>query len=222
MSTLTTSPGNSLPTSANVSLTIAEQIRQFLSSNIIKPNCSTTDTISTSLSSKPSLDKLSDIVKVENGNLPLINSLVNDTTNEYVQQRQSPFAFPKNETVPVVIPPFNYPSSISTPNSVNSFPTSNFPSFNSLNPSMTLNSASKLSTSAPVPNFVSQPSQYFYPISTTTVYPSPLNSTVSDATAAILQAYSQFNVQPSTTTTTTPSTTMVHQQLTAQQHPIRK
>lgn len=194
------------PTSTDISSTLAQQIRQFISSNIIQSNSSTIDTISTNLSSQTSLEKLSDIVKIENGNIPSMNSLVNDTANEYIRQStQSPFAFPKNEAVPVVIPPFN----ISTSGSVNSFPTTHFSSFN---PSMTLNSTSNSSTSVSVPNFVSQTSQYFYP---TNVYPSTLNSTVTDATAAILQAYSQFNVQPSTTTNT------IHQQ-TSTQHPIRK
>ena len=190
-----TRPADISPTSTDVSSTLAEQIRQFIATTIVKPNSSITDTLPTPLSTQTSLDKLSDIVKLENGNHPHVK----DTTNEYFQPRQqpqSPFVFPKNEAVPVVIPPFNYSSG--------SFPTTNFSSFNSLNSSMT----SKPTSSVPVQNFLSQPSQFFYP--------SGLNSNSTDATAAILQAYSQFNVQA------TP--TIIHQPLTTTQtqHQIRK
>jgi len=215
------SPGKSSSSSAEVSSSIAEQIRQILSTNIVKPNSSTVDTTSQSVLTKASLDKLSDIVKVENTTIPQPKNNVKEAAKEYVQQQQqkiqSSFSYPKAEAVPVVVPPFNYTSSsVSTPGSVTSFAAPNFSSYNSVNPSITLNSALKPPTSITVPNFVSQPSQYFYSIPAQTIYPSPLNSTAIDTTAAILQAYSQFNVQP----TATPS--IVNQQLGTQQQQIRK
>lgn len=184
----------SSPTSgADVSSTLAEQIRQFLATNIVKSNSSTTDAaLPTSLSTQHSL---SDIVKHENGT-------ISNTTNEFIQAQrqptQTPFVFPKNEALPVVIPPFNYPS---TTGSVSSYPTTNF-SYSSM-------TTPKSTPSVPVQNYLSQPSSLFYP--------SGLNSISSDATAAILQAYSQFNVQ---STATTP--TLLHQPLTTTQHQLRK
>lgn len=211
------SPGRSSSSSAEVSSSIAEQIRQILSTNLVKPNSSTVDTTSQPIVTKNSLDKLPDIVKVENTS---ISQTVKEAAKEYVQQQQKTqcsFSYPKAEAVPVVVPSFNYTSpSVSTPGSVTSFAASNFSSYNSVTPSITLNSALKPSTSLTIPNFVSQPSQYFYQIPAQNVYQSPLNSTAADTTAAILQAYSQFNIQP----TATPS--IVSQQLGTQQQQIRK
>jgi len=222
VSTSDPSTGKSSSSSAEVSSSIAEQIRQILSTNIIKPNSSTVDTTSQPIITKTSLDKLSDIVKVENTSIPQSKNNVKDAAKEYVQQQQqktqSSFSYPKAEAVPAVVPPFSYTSpTVSTPGSVTSFATPIFSSYNSVTPSITLNSAAlKPTTSITVPNFASQPSQYFYPIPASTVYQSPLNSTAADTTAAILQAYSQFNVQP----TATPS--IVNQQLSTQQQQIRK
>ncbi len=219
VSTSNSSPGKSLSTSAEVSSTIAEQIRQILSTNIIKSNSSTVDTISPPVLTKNSLDKLPDIVKMENNTIPQVKTNVKETANDYAQQQktQSPFTYPKTEALPVVLPSFNYTSSsVSTSGSVTPFAAPNFSSFNSMTPSITLNSALKPTTSVTVPNFVSQASQYFYPIPAHTVYQSSLNSTAADATAAILQAYSQFNVQPTATSS------ILSQQLTAQQQQIRK
>lgn len=207
VSTTNSSPGKITSSSTDVSSSIAEQIRQILSTNIVKPNSSTGDT--TSLT-KTSLDNLSDIVKVENTTIP-------HTNNNVHEKSQSSFSYPKAEAVSVAVPSFNYTSpSVSTSASVNSFGTTNYSSYNSVNPSMTLNSNLKPSTSLTVPNFVSQSSQFFYPIPAPNIYQSSLNSTAADTTAAILQAYSQFNVQP----TTTPS--ILNQQLSTQQQQIRK
>ncbi len=216
------SPGRSTSSSAEVSSSIAEQIRQILSTNVVKPNSSTVDTTSQTIVTKTSLDKLPDIVKVENTTIPQPKNTVKEAAKEYVQQQQQKtqcsFSYPKAEAVPVVVPPFNYTSpSVSTPGSVTPFAASNFSSYNSVTPSITLNSALKPSTSVTIPNFVSQPSQYFYQIPAQTIYQSPLNSTAADTTAAILQAYSQFNIQP----TATPSI-VSQQQLGTQQQQIRK
>lgn len=224
VSTSNPSPGKiSLSSSSTneVSSSIAEQIRQILSTNILKPNSSTGDSTTQSVLTKNSLDKLSDIVKVEHTNTNNNNNNnVKETTKDFSQQQQqqqkiqSNFPYTKNEAVPVVVPPFNYTSSsVSTPASMTPFVPSNFPPYNSVTPSLTLNSTLKPSTSLPVPNFVPQSSQYFYPIPTQNIYQTPLNSTTAADTtaAAILQAYSQFNVQP----TTTPS--IINQQLTTQQ-----
>jgi len=223
VSTSDPSPGKSSLSTAEVSSSIAEQIRQILSTNIIKPNSSTVDTTSQPIITKTSLDKLPDSVKVENTTIPQPKNNVKDAAKEYVQQQQqqqktqSSFSYPKAEAVPVAVPPFSYTSPpASTPGSVTPFAAPNFSSYNSVTPSITLNSALKPTTSVTVPNFVSQTSQYFYPIPAPTVYQSPLNSTAADTTAAILQAYSQFNIQP----TATP--TIVNQQLSTQQQQIRK
>ncbi len=221
VSTSDPSPGKSSSSSAEVSSSIAEQIRQILSTNIVKPNSSTVDTTSQPVLTKTSLDKLPDIVKVENTTIPQPKNNIKEAAKDYVQQQQqktqSSFTYPKAEAVPVVVPPFNYTSpSVSTPGSVTPFVAQNFSSYNSVTPSITLNSALKTPTSVTVPNFVSQPSQYFYQIPAQTVYQSTINSTAADTTAAILQAYTQFNVQP----TATPS--IVSQQLGAQQQQVRK
>jgi hypothetical protein len=216
------SPGKSSSNSAEVSSTIAEQIRQILSTNnIIKSNSSTVDTISPPVLTKTTLDKLPDMIKMENNTISQVKTNIKEAANDFVQQQQrktqSPFTYPKTEAVPVVVPPFNYPSSsVSTSASVTPFTAPNFSSYNSINPSITLNPTLKSTTSVTVPNFVSQASQYFYSIPAQNVYQSPLNPTVADATAAILQAYSQFNVQ----STATPS--ILSQQLTSQQQQIRK
>jgi len=221
VSTSDPSPGKSSSSSAEVSSSIAEQIRQILSTNIVKPNSSTVDTTSQPVLTKTSLDKLPDIVKVENTTIPQPKNNIKEAAKDYVQQQQqktqSSFTYPKAEAVPVVVPPFNYTSpSVSTPGSVTPFVAQNFSSYNSVTPSITLNSALKTPTSVTVPNFVSQPSQYFYQIPAQTVYQSTINSTAADTTAAILQAYTQFNVQP----TATPS--IVSQQLGGQQQQVRK
>ncbi|CAF3406187.1 unnamed protein product [Rotaria sp. Silwood2] len=212
--------GKSTNSSSDVSSSIAEQIRQILSTNIVKPNTSSGETNSQSVITKASLDKLPDIVKVENTNIPQTNNNVAEAAKEYVQQQQQKtqplFSRPKVEAVPVVSSAFNYTSpSVTTAGSLTSFAAPNFPSFNSVNPSLSFNSALKAATSVNVPNFVSQSSQYFYRIPPQNVYPSPLNSTVVDPTAGIFQSYSQFNVQP------TPNPSIVNQQINTQQQ-IRK
>ncbi|CAF1305366.1 unnamed protein product [Rotaria sordida] len=209
--------GKSSNSSSEVSSSIAEQIRQILSTNIVKPNTLTGETNSQSVITKASLDKLPDIVKVENTNIPQPNNNVAEAAKEYVQQKkQSLFSHPKLEALPIVSSGFNYTSpSVTTTGSLNSFAAPNFSSYNSVTPSLPFNSALKATTSVTVPNFVSQPSQYFYQIPPQNVYQSPLNSTVTDPTAGIFQAYSQFNVQP----TVNPS--IVSQQINTQQQ-IRK
>jgi hypothetical protein len=219
VSTSNPSPGKSSSSSSEVSSSIAEQIRQILSTNIAKPNSSTIDATSQPVQTKTSLDKLPDIVKVENSTISQPKNNAKEAAKEYIQQQktQSPFSYPKAEAVPAVVPPFNYtPPSVSTSGSLNQFAAPNFSSYNSVSPSITLNPTLKSTTSVTIPNFVSQPSQYFYPIPAQTIYQSPLNSTAADATAALLQAYSQFNVQP----TATPS--ILNQQLSTQQQQIRK
>jgi hypothetical protein len=222
VSTTDPSPGKSSSVSTEVSSSIAEQIRQILSTNIGKPNASTGETISNPVVSKSVLDKLPDIVKVENATIPQANNNIKEAAKEYVQQQQQKtqptFSYPKAEALSVVQPSFNYSSpSVSTSGSVNAFAAPSFSSYNSVNPSLTLNSALKPTTSMTVPNFASQSSQYFYQIPTQNVYQSPLNSAAADTAAAIFQAYSQFNVQP----TSTPS--IVSQQIsTQQQQQIRK
>jgi hypothetical protein len=207
VSTTDPSPGKSSSVSTEVSSSIAEQIRQILSTNIGKPNASTGETISNPVVSKSVLDKLPDIVKVENATIPQANNNIKEAAKEYVQQQQQKtqptFSYPKAEALSVVQPSFNYSSpSVSTSGSVNAFAAPSFSSYNSVNPSLTLNSALKPTTSMTVPNFASQ---------------SPLNSAAADTAAAIFQAYSQFNVQP----TSTPS--IVSQQIsTQQQQQIRK
>ncbi|CAF2855539.1 unnamed protein product [Rotaria sp. Silwood2] len=213
--------GKSSNSSSEVSSSIAEQIRQILSTNIVKPNNSTGETNSQSIITKISLDKLPDIVKIENTNISQANNNVAEAAKEYVQQQkkksQPSFSRPKVESVPVVSSAFNYtPPSVTTTGSLTSFGAQNFSSYNSVTPSLPFNSTLKSATSVTVPNFVSQPSQYFYPIPPQNVYQSPLNSTVADSAAGIFQAYSQFNVQP----TANPS--IVSQQLNTQQQPIRK
>ncbi|CAF4647719.1 unnamed protein product, partial [Rotaria sp. Silwood2] len=213
--------GKSSNSSSEVSSSIAEQIRQILSTNIVKPNNSTGETNSQSIITKISLDKLPDIVKIENTNISQANNNVAEAAKEYVQQQkkksQPSFSRPKVESVPVVSSAFNYtPPSVATTGSLTSFGAQNFSSYNSVTPSLPFNSTLKSATSVTVPNFVSQPSQYFYPIPPQNVYQSPLNSTVADSAAGIFQAYSQFNVQP----TANPS--IVSQQLNTQQQPIRK
>ncbi|CAF3763492.1 unnamed protein product [Rotaria sp. Silwood1] len=209
--------GKSSNSSSEVSSSIAEQIRQILSTNIVKSNTSSGETNSKSVITKSSLDKLPDIVKVENTNIPQSNNNVTEAAKEYVQQQQqktqSSFSRPKVEAVPVVSSAYNYTSpSVTTTGSLNSFGVPNFSSYNSVTSSLPFNSALKVPTSSvTVPNFVSQPSQYFYPIPPPNVFPSPLNSTVADPTAGIFQAYSQFNVQP----TANPS--IVSQQINTQQ-----
>ncbi len=217
VSTADPSPGKSSSISTDVSSSIAEQIRQILSTNIGKPSSSATGATT-------ALDKLPDIVKVENTTIPQVKNNVKEAAKECVQQQQQQqqktqpsFSFPKAEAVPVVQSPFNYTTpSVSTTGSVNSFAAPNFSSYNSVTPSLTLNSALKPTTSVTIPNFVSQPSQYFYQISPQNLYQSPLNSSAADTAAAIFQAYSQFNVQP----TSTPS--IVSQQINTQQQQIRK
>jgi hypothetical protein len=181
---------------------------------MITSNSSSIDTISPPVLNKTTSDILSDSVKMEN------NTNINETANGFGQQQktQSPFTYPKTEAVPVIVPPFNYPppSTVPTPAPVTPFAAPNFSSYNSINPSITLNPALKPTTSVTVPNFVSQASQYFYSIPTPAVYQSTLNSTAADATAAILQAYSQFNVQ------STAASSILSQQLNTQQQQIRK
>ena len=154
---------SSSDTTAEVSSTIAEQIRHML-----KSNASMIDSSQQSL-----LDKLPDIVKMENP--PIV-------------QEQTSLAFPKSDTLPVVIPPFNYTTPVPPT-------TPNFSAFNA---------ALKATTPVNIPNFVSQTSQYFYPIPPPpppNLFQSTLNTTAVETTAAILQAYSQFSVQPTATTT---------------------
>lgn len=214
------SHGKSLTSSTEVSSSIAEQIRQILSTNIVKPNNSIVETNSQSVITKNTLDKLPDIVKVENTIIPSSSNNGTEATKEYIQQQhntQSSFSRPKVESLPIVSSGFSYTSSsLSTSGSLNSFPTSNFSSFNSVTPSIPFNTALKGTTSVTVPNFVSQASQYFYPIPTQPVYQSPLNATVNDPAAGIFQAYSQFNVQ----STANPS--IVNQQINTPQQQIRK
>ena len=153
---------SSSDTTAEVSSTIAEQIRHML-----KSNASMIDSSQQSL-----LDKLPEIVKMENP--PTV-------------QEQTSLAFPKSDTLPVVIPPFNYTTPVPPT-------TPNFSAFNA---------ALKATTPVNIPNFVSQTSQYFYPIPPPpppNLFQSTLNTTAVETTAAILQAYSQFSVQPTTTT----------------------
>lgn len=211
--------GKSSSSSSEVSSSIAEQIRQILSSNIVQTNASIGETNLKANISKTSLNKLSDIVKVENANISQSNNNITAVTKDYVQQQktQSNFSCPKVEAVPVVSSAFNFPpQSVSTTGSLNSFTAPNFSSYNSVPASLTLNSALKATTSATVPSFIPQASQYFYPIPTQSVYPPSLNSTVTDPTAGIFQAYSQFNVQP----TAAPS--IVNQQINTQQQQLRK
>ena len=123
------SPGKSSSTSAEVSSTIAEHIRQILSNNIGKTNSSNVDTISQSLLTSSTLNKLPDTVKVENTTISQANSNGKEVTNEYAQQSktQSPFVYPKTETVSIVGSPFNYTSSsVSTPGSGTPFATPKF------------------------------------------------------------------------------------------------
>jgi len=221
-STSNPSPGKSSTASTEVSSSIAEQIRQILSTNIVKPNSSTKETTSQPVITKPSLNKLPDIVKLENTILPQSQNHVNEAAKEYVQQQQQKaqpsFSYPKTEPIPVVSSAFNYTSSssLSTTGSAASYAAPNFSSYNSMLPSFASNSASKPTTSITVPNFVSQTAQYFYQIPSQTVYQSPLNSTAANSATALFQAYSQFNVQP----TATPS--MVSQHISTQQQQIRK
>ena len=220
-STSDPSPGKSSTSSAEVSSSIAEQIRQILSTNIVKPNSSIQETTSQPIVTKTSLNKLPDTIKVENMIHPQSNNNVKDAAKEYVQQQQMKaqpcFSYPKTEPMLAVSSPFNYTSpSVSTTGSITSFAAPNFVSYNSVRSPLTLNSALKPTISTTVPNFVSQPSQYYYQIPSQTIYQSPLNSTAADTAAALFQAYSQFNVQP----TTTPS--IVNQQISTQQQQIRK
>lgn len=203
-----------------VSSSIAEQIRQILSTNIVKPNSSAKETTSQPVITKNPLNKLSDMVKVENTILPQPNNNVKEIAKEYVQHKaQPPFSYLKSEPMPAVSSFFNYTSpSVSTTGSLTSFTAPNLSSYNSVTSPLTLNSDLKPSTtSVTVPNFVSQPSQYFYQIPSQTVFQSSLNSTAANTAAALFQAYSQYNVQ----STATPS--IVSQQLnTQQQQQIRK
>ncbi|CAF4012545.1 unnamed protein product, partial [Rotaria sp. Silwood1] len=75
--------------SLNVSTSIAEQIPQILTTNIDKPTTSTSNINSQLNMSKVSLDKSSNIVKVENMNIPQSNNYVIDSTKEYVQQQHN-------------------------------------------------------------------------------------------------------------------------------------
>ncbi|CAF3404333.1 unnamed protein product [Rotaria socialis] len=208
--------GKSSSSSMDVSSSIAEQIRQILSTNIVKSNIATVETNSQSVMTKTSSDKLLNIVKVENTNILQSNSNVTDAAKEYVQQQQqktqSSFSRPKVEAVPVVSSVFNYASpSVTTTGSLTSFAAPNFSSYNSISSSLPFNSALKETSSVTAPNFVSQPSQYFYPMSSHTLYQSPLNATVTDPTVGMFQAYSQFNVHP------TPNPSIANQQMAAQQ-----
>ena len=218
VSTSDPSPGKSSSSSTEVSSSIAEQIRQILSTNIVKPNSSTGDTIAQSVIAKVSLDKLPDTVKVENTIIPQPKNNVKEAAKEYVQQQQqktqSTFSYPKAETAPLA---FNYTSpSVSTTGPMSSYIAPNFSSYNSVAPSLTVNSTLKPTAPVTAANFVSQSSQYFYQIPPQNIYQSSLNSTAADAAAAIFQAYSQFNVQP----TAAPS--IVSQQISTQQQQIRK
>ncbi|CAF1046845.1 unnamed protein product [Adineta steineri] len=208
------SPGKTSSSSTETSASIAEQIRQILSTNIIKSNSSMGDKNSQSTVTKSSSNNLSDTIKTEKQ----IPSQTNNDTKEVGQQQQqqqqqtqSSFVYRPAETVSTVPATFNYTSPpIRIANSVSPFVTATYPSYNSVTPSLGVNSAVK---SATVQNFVSQPSQYFYQVPSQTLYQSPLNSTAANtaAAAALFQAYSQFNVQPSATSS------IVNQQLNTQQ-----
>ena len=199
--------------STEVPSTIAEQIRQILSTNIIKTNTSTGEIDSPSMITKPSLDNLSDIVKVESTHISQPKNNITEPAKEYIPQKaQSSFSHSKAETMLNVSSSFNYTSpSVSTTESLTSFGASNFSSYNAIAPSLTLNSALKPTTSVTLSNFASPSSQYFYPIPPQNVYQSPLNST-----SNIFPTYSQFNVQPTATHS------IVNQQINTRQQQMRK
>jgi hypothetical protein len=222
-----------------VSSSIAEQIRQILSTNIIKPHTPTEETTIQHTPTKISLETLPNIVKIEDKGMAHSNNNVKEAAKEYVQYQQTQqrqvqaqahniaqqqqqktqpsFAYPKAEATTVVSPAFNYSlPSVSTTGSVSSFGAPSFSSYNSVTPSLTLNSSLKSTTPVTVSNFVPPTSQYSYQVPSQNIYQSTLSSSAVDAAAALFQAYSQFNI-PSTAT---PS--FVGQQITSQQQQIKK
>jgi len=199
--------------SSDLSSTIAEQIRQILSTNLIK---------SSSLNSTD--EQISNIIKNEEKNICQTKNNLNEggekDYNHYQQKSQPSFSYSKSNpnSVAVVAPSFHYSSSSSIPtngNSSNSFMTSNFSSFDSIN--SPLKQTTTTSSSSIIPNFGSQ---YLYPTSssipTQNVFPTLSNSAAADAAAAIFQAYSQFNARP------TPTIPIINQQTNTQHQQIQK
>jgi hypothetical protein len=189
------------------------------------------------------LEPLSDMIKHEDMNLFQSKNDRNERTKEYnpyhqsqqrqlqnesnnilldQQQNESSFSYSKLNTVAVVTPSFHYPSS-STNDTSTSFVAPTFSSYDSLRIN---NSPCKQTTPVTVSNFVSQPSQYFYPapplpsLTTQNIYQSLSNSAAADAAAAIFQAYSQFNARPTSLPTILSQQTTGQQQ--QQQQQIRK
>jgi hypothetical protein len=194
-------PTNDSTSSSELSSTIVEQIRQILSSNIIKPPClNSTD------------KQMSDIIKNDEKNLCQLNKNFNNQiendSSQYQQKIQPSFNYPKqnSNSVAVVAPSFHYPSSSSSSSAnANSFLTSSF------------NSPLK-QPPPPPPTTSNLSSQYFYPSSSSSLsnqnlYQTLPNSAAAEAAAAIFQAYSQFNAR------TTP---IINQQTNTQHQQIQK
>ncbi len=205
-----------LSSSSELSSTIAEQIRQILSTNLVKssieqmPNQHST--------TKNCFEPLTDILQVEdknkNKNLKEGGKDYNDyqqTIQSEQDKNQSIFSYSNSNSnsVGVVAPSFHYSSSSMSNNGNpnNSFVAPSFSSYDSINQSLTHNSPLKQTTttssSSSIPNFGCQSSQYFYPppsvpsLSNQNLYQTLPNSAAADAAAAIFQAYSQFNARPS-------------------------
>ncbi|CAF0786699.1 unnamed protein product [Rotaria sordida] len=230
--------------SSELSSTIAEQIRQILSTNMIKSSClnSNEEFNIENRTKKNSFDSLSNITKYQDKNISQSNIHFKDgikDLNDYQQifqssgqnilsqenNNQSSFSYTKsNQNSSAFIPPsFHYSSSSSIPtneNQSNPF----ISSYDSLANTLPIKSPLKQTTSTtPVPtsDVVCKPSEYLYPSTSITnqnLYQTMPNSAAADAAAAIFQAYSQFNNR----TTSMSSIINQQQQQQQQQQQIRK
>ncbi|CAF0918881.1 unnamed protein product [Adineta steineri] len=188
--------------SSDLSSTIAEQIRQIFSTNLVKSSSlNSSEEISSiqHLTPKNGFDSLTDRMKNDdtnniqskNSNLKNekdYNNYQSQGTNHFQEQdkNQSSFSSFKSNSnsLPNVTPSFHYSSSSSssstiptnTTSSQNSFVAPIFSSYDSRNQSLTSNSLLEQSTSLGTSNFGCQSSQYFYPPPLLPPLPSSLTS----------------------------------------------
>ncbi|CAF5022084.1 unnamed protein product [Rotaria sp. Silwood1] len=233
--------------SSELSSTIAEQIRQIISTDIIKSSYlnSNEQFDIENRTKKNSFDSLSNIIKYEDNHNLQTNIHFKQgrkDLNDYQQnfqsssssssssgqnilsqdnQNQTLFSYTKSNenNSSIVTPTFHYSSTIPTnQTSSNSF----ISSYDSIAKTLTIKSPLKqtTTTSTTISDSVCKSSEYMYPSTSITnqnLYQTMPNSAAADAAAAIFQAYSQFNNR----TTSIPS--MINQQTNIQpQQQIRK
>ncbi|CAF3349702.1 unnamed protein product [Rotaria socialis] len=228
---------------SDLSSTIAEQIRQILSTNIIKSSCfnSKEEFDIENRPIKNPVDSLSNTIKIEDKNLSKSNVNLNDERkdlNDYQQrfqcqiqssghqilseenQNSLSYSYSKsNQNCPSLVSSgFNYSSSLSSsiPTNQNSFITSNYSLYDTYDKNLLIKSPLKQTTTQVTKSdIVGKSSEYSYP--STSMINQNLYQTMPNSAAAADAAAAIFQAYSQLNSRTTTMPSMINQQTNFQQ-----